>query len=246
MDKFFNKDSFAMRFLTALGNLILVNMLFIITCIPIITIGASLSALYRVIFSIHCKEDVAVLRTYFGTFRSSFKQSTILWIPSALALFFFLYEIYLLFFELDPKYGLFQIPVWIMIFLVLSIHIYSFPMIGLYEQPLKQTIKNSIILAITNLPVTISTIVVKGGIIFFCLAFPTPGVVVGSLYILVGFALSSFITGFFLKRIFEKYGKITPDYENEPEFMSSDTYEEDLLDEDSEECNTVHEDKTQD
>ena len=57
MNEFFNKDSFAMRFLTQLGNLILVNLIFIITSIPVITIGASLSALYRITFAIHCKED---------------------------------------------------------------------------------------------------------------------------------------------------------------------------------------------
>jgi len=245
MDKFFNKDSFAMRFLTQLGNLILVNLFFIITCIPIVTIGASIAALYRVTFSIHCKEEVTVLRTYFGTFKSSFKHSTIIWIPASLALSFFIYEIYLLFFVLDPQYAMFQIPVWIMIFLLLSVLIYSFPMIGLYEQPLKQTIKNSLILSITNLPVTISTIVVKGGILFLCLAIPKVGVIIGSFYILMGFALSAFISAFFLKRIFEKYGKITPDYENEPEFMSSDTLEEDLLDEE-EESNNVPEDKTED
>lgn len=225
MNEFFNKDSFAMRFLTQLGNLILVNLIFIITSIPVITIGASLSALYRITFAIHCKEDVTVLRTYFGTFKSSFKHSTLLWIPTSAALAFFLYEIYLLWFELDPKYAMFQIPVWIMIFIILSIMIYSFPMIGLYEQPLKQTVKNSLILAVTNLPLTISTIVVKGGIIFACLAIPKLGVVIGSFYILMGFGLSAFITAFFLKRIFEKYGSLTPD-EDEPEFMSSEEFEE--------------------
>ena len=226
MNEFFNKDSFAMRFLTALGNLILVNMIFIITCIPIITIGASLSALYRITFAIHCKEDVSVIRTYFSTFKSSFKQSTILWLPTCAALIFFLYEIYLLFFVLDPQYGLFQIPVWIMIFIILSIWIYSFPMIGLYEQPLKQTLKNSIILSVTNLPVTISTIVVKGGILFLCLAIPKVGVVIGSFYILFGFSLSAHTTAFFLKRIFEKYGSLTPYDEDEPEFMTSEEFKE--------------------
>lgn len=224
MNEFFNKDSFAMRFLTQLGNLILVNIIFIITCIPIVTIGASLSALYRVTFAIHCKEEVTVLRTYFDTFRSSFKHSTIISVPTTAALLFFLYEIYLLFFVLDPKYALFQIPVWIMIFIILSIWIYSFPMIGLYEQPLKQTIKNSLILAVTNLPVTISTIIVKGGILFLCLAIPKVGVIIGSFYILFGFSLSAFITAFFLKRIFEKYGSLTPYDDDEPEFMTSEEF----------------------
>ena len=224
MNEFFNKDSFAMRFLTQLGNLILVNIIFIITCIPIVTIGASLSALYRVTFAIHCKEEVTVLRTYFDTFRSSFKHSTIISVPTTAALLFFLYEIYLLFFVLDPKYALFQIPVWIMILIILSIWIYSFPMIGLYEQPLKQTIKNSLILAVTNLPVTISTIIVKGGILFLCLAIPKVGVIIGSFYILFGFSLSAFITAFFLKRIFEKYGSLTPYDDDEPEFMTSEEF----------------------
>ncbi|MCR4670700.1 MAG: DUF624 domain-containing protein [Saccharofermentans sp.] len=223
MNDFFNKDSFAMRFLTELCNLIIVNILFMLTCIPIVTIGASLSALYRVTFAIHCKEEVTVVRTYFKTFKSSFKQATLLWVPSFIAFAFFIYEILLILFILDPSYKMTQIPVWFMLILILSVWIYSFPMIGLYEQPLKQTLKNSVILAVSNLPVTISTIVVKGGIIFISLKYPTWGVIIGSFFLLFGFGLSSFVTAFFLKKIFEKYGSLSPYDENEPEFMTLDS-----------------------
>ncbi len=226
MNEFFNKDSFAMRFLTQLCNLIIVNFLFIITCIPIVTIGASLSALYRVTFAIHCKEEVTVVRTYFKTFKSSFKQATLLWVPSLIAFVFFIYEILLILFVLDPSYKMLQIPVWIMLILIMSLWIYSFPMIGLYEQPLKQTLKNSVILAISNLPVTISTIVVKGGIVFFSIKYPAIGVVIGSFYILFGFGVSAFVTALFLKKIFEKYGSLTPYDEDEPEFMTLDPEDE--------------------
>ena len=46
--KFFNYDSPIMQFLTRLTDLFILNFLFLICSIPIITIGASATALYSV------------------------------------------------------------------------------------------------------------------------------------------------------------------------------------------------------
>ena len=62
MSNFFSKSSIAMRFLSGLGALIIANFLFIITSIPIFTIGASLTALYRITFEIHMGNDPFVIR----------------------------------------------------------------------------------------------------------------------------------------------------------------------------------------
>jgi len=48
MGKFFNLDSPLMRFMTKLADLMILNLLFLITCIPVITIGAAWTSLYYV------------------------------------------------------------------------------------------------------------------------------------------------------------------------------------------------------
>lgn len=46
--KFLAIDSPVMRVLGRLGDIIILNMIFVVGCIPVITIGTSLSALYAV------------------------------------------------------------------------------------------------------------------------------------------------------------------------------------------------------
>ena len=75
---FFNPKSAATRFLTGLANLIIVNLLFIITCIPIFTIGASLTALYRITIAILAGDNPAIFRDYFKAFRDNFLKATLL------------------------------------------------------------------------------------------------------------------------------------------------------------------------
>ena len=52
MNEFFNKNNLAMRFLTNVCNLIFVNFFFLLFSLPIFTIGASLTALYKIILMI--------------------------------------------------------------------------------------------------------------------------------------------------------------------------------------------------
>ena len=48
MNRLFNIDNPVMQFLSKMFDLIVLNLIFILSCIPIITIGASISALYYV------------------------------------------------------------------------------------------------------------------------------------------------------------------------------------------------------
>ena len=60
MADMFKRTSPGMRFLSGLGTLILCNLLFIITSIPIFTIGASLTAMYRITFDMHIDNAFAL------------------------------------------------------------------------------------------------------------------------------------------------------------------------------------------
>ena len=94
MKSFFEIDSLASKFLTSVCNLILVNILFIITCIPIITIGASICGLYKVLFEILNKEEVGVFSDYLKEFKRCFGKATVVWIPMVVITLFFALEIY--------------------------------------------------------------------------------------------------------------------------------------------------------
>lgn len=78
----FAKNSGLNRFMAALGNLILVNMLFIVTSIPIITMGASLVAINTIVIKIKEEDDFVLVPLYFKTFARNFWDATFPWIIS--------------------------------------------------------------------------------------------------------------------------------------------------------------------
>lgn len=77
------KPTKAQRFFNVMdkgGDLFFLNIYFTITCIPIITIGAAITALYTVTNKMVNDKEANVKEQYFEAFKSNFKQSTIIWI----------------------------------------------------------------------------------------------------------------------------------------------------------------------
>ena len=76
----FGIDSKLYEFLSKIADLIIVNLLFIICSLPIVTIGASTTALYGVTKKMASNSEGYIFRSYFKLFKENFKQSTIMWI----------------------------------------------------------------------------------------------------------------------------------------------------------------------
>lgn len=191
------------KFLTGLTNLMMVNFLFIITSLPIFTIGASLTAMHKVIFKTILNEDPSVIREYFTTFKKEFKQATILWIPVLLLILFFFYEIYIVNMVLDKSLFWMQFPIWAFLFCTVSVLFYGFPMLANFENTNKEIIKNSILLSLSHIPTTIMFIVVTLIVPLIVDAFPGTIGVFFLLLCFFGFAIIGWYFDFYLRRIFK-------------------------------------------
>ena len=92
----FDADGRLARFLNALGNLIVLNILTLICSLPIITIGTSMTALYTMTMRMARNEESSIIRGYFRAFHNNFKQSTIFWGIGGGLIVFMLFDIWLL------------------------------------------------------------------------------------------------------------------------------------------------------
>ena len=205
MSSFFDKRSIPMRILTAACNLILVNICFIIGCIPVITIGASLTSLYKITIKIAAGENPSVFRDFFSCYKENFLRSTGFWLVYCLLAAFFSFEVYLVRTMLPAKYAWSMYPAFFFLFAIFSSASYAFPLIGWFDESVKQIIKNSLLLAITNLPTTILFAVVTAGV---CFAWYYEQIITFSILIFMGFGIIALLFSFFLKRIFEKHGAV--------------------------------------
>lgn len=78
MKNLFSYDSKLMIMLEGVANTILLNLLFLLFCIPVFTIGAAFTALYS-----GCRaliNDEACFRAFMRGFRSGFKRATLAWL----------------------------------------------------------------------------------------------------------------------------------------------------------------------
>ena len=86
----FNSDGWFSRFFGTLGDIIIVNILFILCSIPIVTMGASMSAMYFTLLKKQrTGENGGVVKLFFKGFKDNFKQSTISWLLFLLISFIF-------------------------------------------------------------------------------------------------------------------------------------------------------------
>ncbi len=80
MNKVFNIENRFMNFLNFFGKLTVLNILWLICCLPVITIGASTSAMYSVMYKVVKDTDLFLIKDFFVSFKKNFIQSTVLWI----------------------------------------------------------------------------------------------------------------------------------------------------------------------
>ncbi|MCI6435817.1 MAG: YesL family protein, partial [Clostridiales bacterium] len=69
MGAFFSPDSKFMQAMARIADLVILNLLFLVSCIPLVTIGAASAALYTVCFRFGTDREQGVCRSYFRAFR---------------------------------------------------------------------------------------------------------------------------------------------------------------------------------
>ena len=205
MENLFRYDSKFWEILEEISDIVILNFLFIIFSIPIITIGASSSALYTVSLKKTNEENISVFKEFMRSFKSNFKISTLAWIftiilASMLFLDFYISNlISIKFIGLGLKF----ISTLVSILLIFNIT-YLFPMISKFDNTLKNTIINSTIISIQYLPYTIimSILNVLWIVLLFLLYNSYHYILF--FYIIMGFGIVSYINSIILNRIFLK------------------------------------------
>ena len=80
MKDIFKYDKGIWKVFGIVADVIVLNIVFIATCIPIFTIGAAKTALYSQTKKMIKGEEGYLVKDYFDKFRENFKASTIMWL----------------------------------------------------------------------------------------------------------------------------------------------------------------------
>ena len=158
MGKIFDMDSPFMRFLNRVADLLILNILVMICCIPIITVGAAFTAMHYVLLKIVRDEEGYLLKGFFKSFIMNFKQATLAWLLMLVVIAVYVGDAFIF------KYSSVEFPKALIIAVIavgiiaLMIAVYIFPLIARFENTTRNTVKNAAILAFANLPRTLAMV----------------------------------------------------------------------------------------
>lgn len=141
-----------MAALTKMADLMWINILTLALCIPVITIGAALTAKDYMCYKILKNEDTGTTKGYFRSFKQNFKQATVIWI---IMLFVIMLGIIDVFFVLGLQGDGTQIVRAVMFAFLFFIYIgciMIFPVLARFDNTVKGTIKSGIHMTVAILP----------------------------------------------------------------------------------------------
>lgn len=183
-------------------DFVILNLLWLICSLPIITIGASTTALYSVMLKLVKNEEGYVVKGFFKAFKENFKQSTLIWL--ILLLFGIILIVDFSSLKLMPENiaAVLRILFLFMGGLLIGMTVYAFSLQARFENTIRNTLKNALILVFAKLPYTLLIIILTvGPLIVTFLTVRT--LIIGLLiWIFIGAALIAWLNSFLLRRIF--------------------------------------------
>lgn len=203
MKNLFNPEGVFVQFLSRVGDLILLNVLFLACCLPVVTIGASTAALHKVTQDYILDNDSGVFKPFFRAFAANFKQATVVWLVQLFVIVglgadFLLITAYFTGTLATVMYTLLIV----LMVLVACVSAYMTPLLVRYENTLRQHLSNAVVLAIIKLPKTVGMVVLN--LLPLLIALLSLNVFLQTMvfWISIGFAFVAFLQSNLLKSVF--------------------------------------------
>lgn len=208
----FSIDGPVMSFLNKVADLVWLNILYIICCIPIVTIGASTTALYYVTMKMISNEEGYITRNFFKSFKQNFKQATIIWAIILVVCIVLFFDFRILQLIAFPGKKIFSVVMTAIGMILMLTMIYIFPLLAKFENTVKNMFKNALILSMAQFPRTLCIVFIMClpialYLVAFYIAIPFA--------LLIGFSGVAYSVSFFFVKIFEKYFGVKPEEEEQ-------------------------------
>lgn len=201
MGRIFDMDSPVMRFLGRVADLMILNLVTLLCCLPVVTIGASLTAMHYVLLKMVRNEDSYIIRSFFKSFKENFKQATVIWLIMLLFLIVFGADIMIINHSGMEFPSALKIILFALAMIGYMVMCYVFPVLCRFENTIRKTIKNALFMAILSFPKTIVMMVLYVSpiilIYFFTMAVP--------LVILFGISAPAYLSAMLYSGTFKKF-----------------------------------------
>lgn len=199
--RLFSLDSPLMQALSKVADLLLLNVLTLICCLPVVTIGASLTAMNYMALKIVRNEECYIARGFFKSFRENFKQATLIWLILLLATVILAADFLIMRGSEDTGFGR---VLWGVIsaaaIMVAFTMIYVFPVLAKFDNTVLKTLKNAFMMSLMKFPKTIIMLVAYAvpPVLFFMVVSAMP------LCLLFGLSVPAWISAKLYNKFFKQ------------------------------------------
>ncbi len=201
----FDTDNFLMRFCEKVLDIVTVNLLFVVSCLPIVTIGVAKISLYQTIFEVKSSRRVPVFKTYIRAFKQNLKLGLQLGLLELGIFLISVVDLSLFWGQTGIGFQLIKaICLGILIFLTL-VMLASYPIAARYDLTWKEVLQKGLLLVSFNFVWFFLMLAIILLIIMLLYLSGFTLVLGGSAFLLFGFGLLAFCQAGLMEKLFAKY-----------------------------------------
>lgn len=204
-----------MASLSRITDLILLNLLFVLCSIPVVTLGPAAAAMYTVLFRMGTEQESGVVRPFFAAFGENLKQGLVLWIAELALAGAIGFDIYL-FYHMTGAAHYVYIPILCLAIVGLLASGYLFPLISLFRNSNLRTVGCAVALSIANLPRSFLIMLLNLVPILTLVLAPMWFFQMTMLWLVIYFAFAAYLNSLLLKKVFAPFLEATGQENAEP------------------------------
>ncbi|MBS6398224.1 MAG: YesL family protein [Clostridiales bacterium] len=205
MGSLFSLDGPVARVLGRAADFLILSLLWVVFSIPLITLGASTTALYTMTLRMVRDEDGKLIEGFWNAFRSNFKQATVIHlILTAVTVLLWIYwravsaldgSLRMVF---TAVFGLFLLQ-WLLVVQ------FIYPVLARFQNSVLNILKNAWVMAVSGLPYFLVSLVFTGLPLWTLLLNTNLFVMILPLWIFMGPGLIAWLNSFLFHQCFKKY-----------------------------------------
>lgn len=203
MKEFFSIDGKVYAALNVMVELLELNVLFILGCLPVVTIGTSLASLYEVIFQLRSEGTVHIFTRFSKAYRENLLKATTLWgiVASVFALMVLLY-----WWVSNAAHGsiLVLMPVCVLIAMLMLATTLIFPIAGRFDMTVSSMIRAAFSLSVQHVLLTALAFMLM---LVLVAVIPLFAPRLWLLWILFAFSLTAYLQSWLFMRVFEQHAR---------------------------------------
>jgi len=208
MRSIFSPEGGLFRMTERLGNLVLLNWLYLIFCIPIITIGPASAALRYVTLKYVTNEEDRVLAPFLHSFRDNLKQGMAVGLLKLGIGIFLLLDLYYIW-QIVGNGTIFNKVILVVVALCCVVYFmagrYIYPLQARYENSIRLMLRTAAVLAIRHLPATVCMSIISFAPVLLLMYTLPSAMLALTFYFFIGFAAIAYLQDKFIVRIFWQY-----------------------------------------